>query len=174
MTTLMEIEPGTRFGLLTVQWYAGNSEWFCKCDCGGSSFPKGYRLRNGRAASCGCRNGKWTHGANRHPLYPTWNGMILRCRPGATSSPRYYDRGIRVCDRWLQNPWNFFEDMGPRPEGHTLERNDNDGHYTPENCRWATPKEQQANTTRGTVIPLPGEETYLMRSARHRLGEEVK
>ena len=81
----------------------------------------------------------------KHPLYKTWESMIDRCRRTTASNyERYGGRGITVCERW-HDFWLFVEDMGERPDGHTLERTNNNLGYSPDNCVWATAKEQIAN-----------------------------
>ena len=86
--------------------------------------------------------------ANRHILYTTYRGMKERCYNNNSISYIWYGaRGITVCDRWLGKDgfWNFVEDMGKRPEGHTLDRIDNTKEYSPDNCKWSTVRYQNAN-----------------------------
>lgn len=94
-----------------------------------------------------------------HPLYSTWRGMLSRCQSRRDKQwADYGGRGISVCESWSQRqeklgrgaPWapgflQFLKDMGPRPDGLTLNRVDNDGPYAPWNCSWATPAEQAKN-----------------------------
>lgn len=100
---------------------------------------------------------------NPHPLYQVWQGMLGRCRnPYYAQWDDYGGRGITVCDRWAQSFQAFVDDMGPRPEGHTLDRRDNDLGYSKENCRWSTRKEQQRNRRNAVYVEIEGQPYRLM------------
>lgn len=150
------VKIGDRYGFLTVTNRVQNvnlrqSRWICECDCGQDTQVYGHHLRTGNVRSCGCNRlaamalANSTHGLTQSRTYHSWNMMKQRCRnPKAKDYKKYGGRGITVCDRWSTFT-NFLADMGLRPDDATLDRIDNDGSYTPDNCRWATGIEQQAN-----------------------------
>jgi hypothetical protein len=92
------------------------------------------------------------------PLYSVWQSMLRRCRDQKHGQWKNYGgRGIIVCARWKHSFQNFIEDMGPRPTPeYTLERKNNDKNYTPDNCKWATRKEQQRNLTVTVWVEIEG------------------
>lgn len=151
---------GEKFGLLTVVSFSHTSNmksvWNCLCECGNSKLVVSGHLRTGGIKSCGClrskkiHKGKQCHGMTDTREHRIWRSMIERCRPSNTrSSRRYADRGISVCERWMDFK-NFYKDMGDS-NGLSLDRIDNDKGYTPENCRWAT-WEQQGNNRSNNVF----------------------
>lgn len=94
---------------------------------------------------------------NSHPLRAIWDNMRQRCRnPNNNKYRNYGARGITIDPAW-DDFWTFVADMGPRPEGHTLDRKDNDGPYSKENCRWALAETQQRNRTNNRKYTFSGE-----------------
>ena len=162
---------GKTFGRLTVLHRAEKKNpsdklhWVVQCACGSPPFATAASaLTHGRTVSCGCHH--VIHGHARHTTdhksnpsltYRSWVRMLSRC---CYPNPRYHDyggRGIRVCDRWRGSFVAFLEDMGERPSvAHSIERIDNNGNYTPENCRWATTAEQSRNKRNSQLLTHNG------------------
>ncbi len=101
------------------------------------------------------------------PEHAAWKDMKARClNPNAQNYNRYGGRGITICSRWLQSFQNFFDDMGKRPKGMTLERKENNGNYEPGNCIWADRFQQANNTRRNRFIEFNGERHTVSQWAR--------
>ena len=158
---------GQRFGRLLVTHDGGRDKkknilWACQCDCGSSTLAHAYDLAASKVASCGClrrevtsRNHS-THRMRHTRAYESWAGMLARCRNNAKANWKHYGgRGVTVYGGWLSFE-AFYADMGNPPDGHSLERKDNDGPYAPWNCVWATQLEQTRNTRRNVRYELGG------------------
>ena len=147
-------KTGLRFGRLVVKELISKkpvAKWTCVCDCGNETQVWGGHLKSGVTRSCGCllidfnKTSHKTHGMTKTRTYISWRSMISRCTlPSMPSYKRYGAKGIGFDKSW--NDFNqFLKDMGERPEGMSLDRIDSSKSYSKENCRWATPAQQQAN-----------------------------
>jgi len=134
-------------------------EYACKCDCGADVRVLGQSLLSGKSQSCGCLRIDviTTHSASNSPTFNAWYSMIRRCKDRKHDGYQQYGaQNILVCDEWLLYE-NFLRDMGERPAGKTIDRIDNNKGYHPNNCRWATPKEQAQNRKNNKNVTFRGE-----------------
>jgi hypothetical protein len=166
MPNLIDL-TGQRLGRWLVISYLGDSKWTCRCDCGTEKSVDAYKLRGGFSKGCkGCapNDGGKTHGATKTRLYKTWQKMRRRClNPKADSYKWYGGRGITVCQEW-QDSFVAFRDwaLANGYEDHlTIDRKDNDGPYSPENCRWATQIEQVYNSRAVKPVIYKGRKVFL-------------
>lgn len=172
---------GRRFGRLTVISLIGvknnHTLWNCLCDCGNKKVSHSAVLSGGKTRSCGCLHNEFvsrinlTHGlANKMPEYRIWKHLRGRCNNPKDSGYHHYGgRGIFVSDAW--NDFRvFLKDMGSRPSpNHSIERKDNDGPYSGENCFWATRKQQSVNKRSTRRITI-GKETLSLMEWCERFG----
>lgn len=178
-----KIKKGQRFGMLEVIGVPFSIRTapigkkcavaVCRCDCGKITCPATVALHKRHTQSCGCLIGRsasireLTHGhsvgGKKSPEYRAWVAMRARClNPLNEFYRRYGGRGITISQRW-ESFENFLEDMGLRPTSdHSLDRINNDGPYSKENCRWATFIEQQRNKSDSILISAFGETKSIM------------
>lgn len=152
---------GKVFGRLTVTKFIEmtpkTSIWEAHCECGNITQVRRGNLVSGATKSCGClcvelsKEREAIHGHSRggvkSPTYKTWESIKTRCNPNNnTNNEHYADKGITVCDRWLESFENFLEDMGDKPsKDMSIDRIDNEKGYSKENCRWSTIEQQARN-----------------------------
>lgn len=167
---------GKRFGAQVVLRFAGiyyrKRRWLVRCDCGDEREIFGTTLTSKNNYSCrACMGRRSTiHGMKDHQAYRVWANMLSRCyNPRTVGWKNYGGRGIRVCSRW-RSFVAFWSDMGDTYHpGLTIERKNNDGNYTPDNCRWATRKEQAYNRRSNRRIDTPWGRMTITEAAQ-RLG----
>lgn len=149
--------------------------WNCVCECGNFTVKSGRKLKIGAVKSCGCLqkenpgsrkgpdNPKYLHGKTNSREYLSWISALSRTTNKKHESyERYGGRGITVCEEWASSFARFLSDMGPRPDGHSLERIDNNKGYFLENCKWATTKEQSRNKSNTVKITINNVEKSLL------------
>jgi hypothetical protein len=158
--------PNSRFTLIDRLGPRGGV-WKCRCDCGAERpYPRN-QILSGKTRSCGCLvrdtsrqlplMQRRTHGMEGTAEYRIWVDMRRRCNnPGRPDYKNYGGRGIKVCDEWNESFEAFYRDMGPRPEGHTLDRMNNAGPYDRHNCVWATRKHQERNKRSNRIVHIDG------------------
>lgn len=146
----------------------GRKMVLCRCDCGTIKEVRYDGIKCGSTKSCGCvrLNKIRTHGMTNTRLYNIWHKMKERCyNHNHVHYHNYGGRGISVCDQWRDNFQNFYNwaMSNGYSDNLTIDRKDDDGNYTPENCRWATPLEQQNNLRNNRVIRAMGKSQSIAR-----------
>lgn len=170
MSVEAEDLTGRRYGRYTVigraESYISKSgtyqtRWLCRCDCGNERIVFAQALKSGHSKSCGClqKETATKHGQKYTRLYGIWHNMKWRCsNEHCQSYPNYGGRGISVCAEWERfEPFMEWAMRNGYTDKLTLDRIDNDGDYCPNNCRWATAKEQANNRRNNHYITAFGE-----------------
>jgi hypothetical protein len=161
---------GISFGRLTVVSKTSGPKgrlWVCKCACGNEHTTNTSFLLKGSVKSCGCLRKEMCranqpnrkHGMANSAEYKTWQRIKDRCRNRNSPDFKSYGaKGVNVCQRWLDSFEVFYEDLGPKPSNkHSIDRYpDKNGPYSPDNCRWATIKEQARNKNSNKILVLNG------------------
>lgn len=181
---------GKTIGNWEVLGFAGKDSWGgclweCRCACGAVKRVLGNSLRGNGSKKCsGCA--RTSHGHARKgqctATYKSWVSLVKRCTsPNDSSFSRYGGRGIKITSTWRKSFAAFLADMGERPsKNHSIDRIDNEGHYEPGNCRWATKTEQGRNKRTNRLIAFRGEVKCLAEWAeqfgisRARVGQRLK
>ena len=167
---------GERFGRLTVLYRdvsrngsGGHTYWICRCDCGNFKTVRSDELRNGLIVSCGCYHAEITseigkrinlkHGMSNSRLFKIWPGMKARCyNKNVPAYKNYGERGISVCTSWIESfeefeKWSFEHGYSDDLE---VDRIDNNGPYSPQNCRWVSRKENCRNRRNNYQVEVNG------------------
>lgn len=164
---------GRRFGRLIVirpVKRKNKLSWECKCDCGNVTYQQSHDLIVGKVVSCGCyhneirsqlaQNCHKTHGGSKTRLFKIWSGMLYRCKDNSAKVRKHYkDKGITVCNEWKKFvPFRDWALSHGYRNDLTIDRIDNDKGYYPENCRWATYRQQENNKSDNHRVVIGGKE----------------
>lgn len=160
---MLRVSVGDKFERLTVLELipdSKNPKTKCICVCGNICYPQRNALKSKRATSCGCKKSEdfvkrvTSHGMSKTSTYKIFRNILNRCNnKNVPEYANYGGRGIKVL-------WNsfeeFYKDMGERPNGHWIDRIDNDGHYEKSNCKWVLPKVNQKNKRISKIWVIDG------------------
>ena len=156
------IKEGDKFNRLTAIKFAYkkgiHTYWLFKCDCGNEKVICVNNVKRGNTKSCGClfKKSNLIHGMEKTKIYRAWASMKQRCLNSNNAKYKNYGgRGISICDEWASFE-NFYNDMGERPKGLTLDRIDNNKGYYKSNCRWTTPEIQNNNKRNNVFLSYNG------------------
>ena len=157
------MEKGEKHNKLTAIRFShrdkkSNQIWLFKCDCGNETIVRASEVKNGGTKACGCLPNPYKpiHKKTGSKVYVSWQSMKQRClNKNSPSYKNWGGRGITICNRWMKFE-NFYEDMGERPEGTSIDRINNNKGYFKENCRWATNEEQCNNKRTNHLITYKG------------------
>ncbi len=166
----MENLLGQKFGMLRVsklESRRGDRKipyWECLCDCGKTKLAASAKLKSGTTTHCGCSDGNKTHGKSYTALHKRWRAMKGRCsNPKNAQYKNYGGRGISVCKEWAESFAAF--DAWARSNGYDrsleLDRIDNNGNYSPENCRYVSRHENANNIRKNLVFTYQGKQYTL-------------
>jgi hypothetical protein len=160
---------GHKYGRLTFISFVGRDKsssrmWMCRCECGAEITIREKSVTSGHTKSCGCystevKRTKGKEGTTVHGMYGTvewkaWTGAKERCfNPNSNRFHNYGDRGISMCDEWINNFLSFYNHIGPCPSGHSLDRIEVNRGYEPGNVKWSTDEEQSQNRTTTRLTP---------------------
>lgn len=154
--------------------------WLVRCSCGTERAVIANDLRTGKSKSCGecvrtnliqaAKAANTKHGMDGTSEYRLWTDMRRRCyQPHRLDYKNYGARGIYVCEEWRNSFEAFYRDMGLRPPGRVLDRRNNDGPYSPENCHWVTRKQQERNKRSNRLVTI-NDETLTVAEAVEKFG----
>lgn len=171
---------GRKFNNLTVVSYDKDKSlikkqrfWMCRCDCGNSDLisVSGHKLTHNKVTRCydcarkAATENRKTHGMKYTRMYSVWGGIKERClNENAPDYYRYGGRGIKICKEWEEDFVSFYDwaMKNEYSDNLTIDRIDVDGNYEPDNCRWATLKEQARNKRDTIYIEVNGEDWVLL------------
>lgn len=156
---------GQRFNRLVAVKFvtrssSGRRLWEFLCDCGNRKVLFIGDVTNNHTKSCGCikleSKPNLKHDKSYSRVYGIWRHMVQRCTNTNNDKYKYYGgRGIIVCERWMKFE-NFYVDMGEPPKGYTIDRIDNNGNYTKENCEWVSMILQANNKSNNLIFTING------------------
>ena len=168
----MQDITGQKFNRLTAVCFShfknGKYYWKFKCDCGCETIAEIYKVKSGHTQSCGCYHKdiiRTIYGLRKHRLYGVWVNIKERClKPRNKAYKNYGGRGIKICENWSKNFLNFYDwaMANGYAESLSIDRIDVNGDYCPENCRWATPKQQARNKRDSKMVVFNGVEKHWM------------